>query len=418
MPKAEGIRPNPSRRCGCEYCREKQPEPQRRATANHTGTWQARWYDAAGKRQALTRETKGAAKKAMDAARGEVVSGTFIDPERGKIRLTAWHKKWLAGRNKEDTTNANVDSHWRVHVQPRFGDYPLAALQNMHSDIQAWVVEMERAGLAAETVSHIHNVLDMLLAAAYRDRRIHFNPCDAIEFKPAAPRHPDDERPPTLDQVTSTVARIYHPCYRQLPLLACETGLRWGELAGLLPDAVNLAEGYLTVRRVMIEVKGRLELRDYPKTSASYRMVPLSAAGSAVIERQYQVQPPVKGEPIFRGPDLAWLRRKFNERIWLPAAELAGVHRAMQRPSGRMEHWPTIHDLRHLFASRLENAGVPESTRKYVLGHKRPAKKDITWRYTHPAEWQRMLAEVLRALGDEVDEEKELPPPRRLRLVV
>lgn len=412
MPRSEGVRQLPSKKCGCERCLAKYPGDRpksRKCTAN----WQYRFYDDAGNRQSGTRRTYTEAVDAMNKAKGEVVSGTFNDPKRGKVTLSKWRAEYLLTRaSLEAATLARDESHWNVHVGPAWGRKTLRSIEHDHKGIQQWVAQLEKTH-ESKSVSSILNCLDQLLAFAKRDKRIGDNPCEGIKVKPPTRRHARDERPPTIEQTQACALKIGIPRYRQLPLLVLETGLRWGEVAGLPPEAVDLDEGLVEVWQILEEVGGHTVLRQYPKSEAGFRTVPLTIAGKQLIRMQYEIDEPVDGEPIFRGARGKYLsRNSYRTRHWLPATIAAGVHREHVRASGQKEHWPTIHDIRHTWASRLSDGGVPEATRKEMLGHERP-KNDVTWRYTHGAEDVKNL--VLRALGDEPEGEVK-PVVRRLRL--
>lgn len=395
MPRSIGVRQLPSRRCGCERCRKKYPKPERAAAKNCTANWQARWYDAAGNEQTATRRTKTEALAARNTALAAIGAGTYQDPKRGQITISAWRDLWLKGRTVERATTARDTSHWSAHLKKRWGGVPLRNVTYM--DVQAWVAKLETT-LAAATVRSILNSLDMLMAAALLDQRIPFNPCDGIKTQPPKRRHASEERPPTPDQVKAACSHTANPLYRRVPLLLLETGLRWGEITGVCLDALDLDDGTLDVRRVLEEVGGHKILREYPKSDAGFRTVPLTRVALALWREHLAEQPAIDGEPVLRGPNGAWLgRNNFRSRVWLPATIAAGIHRVRVLPSGKSEHWPTVHDIRHTWASRLENGGVPESTRKELLGHERP-RSDVTWRYTHGAEDIRAL--VLAALGD------------------
>lgn len=414
MPRSrEGVRQLPSKKCGCERCKEKYPAPQRRSTQRCTANWQYRFYDDAGNRQSGTRRTQDEAVDAMNKAKGEIVSGTWNDPKRGKLALNAWRAEYAQTRTSlEAATRARDESHWNAHVGPRWGRKTLRTIEHSHKDIQQWVAELERTHASA-SVSSILNCLDQLMEFAKRDKRIRENPCDGIKVKPPVKKHATQDRPPTIEQTQACATAIAIERYRQLPLLVLETGLRWGEAAGLPPEAVDIEEGLVDVWQVLEEVGGRKVLRKYPKSDASFRTVPLTLAGRALIRMQYEIDDPIDGEPIFRGPNGGYLsRNSYRTRYWLPATIAAGVHRESERASGQKEHWPTIHDIRATWASRLESGGVPESTRKELLGHERPGN-DVTWRYTHGAADIRDM--VLRALGDEPEGEVK-PVVRRLKL--
>jgi len=80
-------------------------------------------------------------------------------------------------------------------------------------------------------------------------------------------------------------------------------------------------------------------------------------------------------------------------------------------------HWPrnaTLKDFRHLFATLLENAGVPESYRRYFMGHAPGSAAIVT--YTHLDEvrehFERAANGKLRPLIDAIERRLyELNPP-------
>lgn len=418
MPRSLGVRQLPSKRCGCERCRNTYPAPERKPTKNCTGSWQARWYKADGSRDSATRKRKDDAIAARNTAVAAIEAGTWLDPKRGTISLAEWRAIWLKGRAVEDTTAARGASHWNAHIREAWGAVPLRAIG--HQEVQNWVRRLEARGLAPRTVGDILGSLGVLMAAAKRDQRIGINPCEKIQVRPVKGREPIADKPPTMVQIEALAAAVPlagtparpRNLYGRIPLVLLETGIRWGELAGLLPDCLDLEEGDLTVRRVLEEISGRVRLRDYPKSEAGFRTVPLTRAVRALFAAQFEEMPPVDGVPVFRGAHGGWLRRAdFHNRFWIPAAVASGVHRERELPSGIKEHWPTPHDVRHTFASRLENAGVPESVRKEVLGHEKP-KRDVTWLYTHAPEDSRAM--VLEALGD--DSGAPRPVVRGLRI--
>ena len=60
----------------------------------------------------------------------------------------------------------------------------------------------------------------------------------------------------------------------------------------------------------------------------------------------------------------------------------------------RKEWWPRVHDLRHTFATRLKDAGVPEKDVQVIMGHERGGK--VTWLYQHAG--PELVEEVRAAL--------------------
>lgn len=389
--------------CRCKLCTAKFRPGEEPGVKNCSGPWQARYRDPSGRQRAKTFSGKDAKKRAdafLDNTRDRVRSGSFVDIDRAQITLDEWHTKWDATRRIEPNTQETADSVWRTHVQPAFGTWPLSAIGNL--DIEEWIARMA-AKVGRATIDKAFQMMDRMLSAAERDRRIAHNPCDGVKLPKPQPRHPDDLMPPSYDQLALIRDRMpghYHP----LLIVAEETGLRWGELVGLRRCWVNFDDHSIQVRETIIQVRGKPARKAYPKSAAGCRSVPLSARAEQALKAHLQQHPAsaartspasgmhpdelvfrsplagrkVKNKPVFSGV----LDRSSFRQKWTAAVKAAGVGRQERNATtGRVEWWPHVHDVRHSFASRLHELGVPEADAQRILGHERGGK--ITWLYTH-----------------------------------
>lgn len=133
-----------------------------------------------------------------------------------------------------------------------------------------------------------------------------------------------------------------------------------------------------------------------------------------------------RDEPPLLGHSVDELQRVFEERCQaraeLSAHDRVRVRDQILKEAGAMQydhiehefgrvakklHWPsdaTLKGFRHLFASAMENAGVPEFYRRYLMGHA-PDRAAITT-YTHLNElrtqYERAVELTLRPLTDVV----------------
>ncbi|MFF1843108.1 tyrosine-type recombinase/integrase [Streptomyces sp. NPDC058217] len=378
--------------CGCKPCTEKFRPGDKPTRKDCTGSWQARYRDPSGKQRAKTFTGQGAKRKAeafLDRARDQVRTGSFVDLDRGQITVDEWHAKWQAAQRIGENTRETATSVWTNHVQPQFGSWRLTSIGNL--DVEEWMVGRV-AVVGVATVEKAFKMLDRLMTAAVRDRRITHNPCEGVKLPKAQAKHPDDLMPPTYDQLAQIRAHVpdhFHP----MLIFAEETGLRWGELVGLRRCFVDFEAGSIQIRETIIQVHGKPKRKAYPKSAAGCRTVPMSARAAHALKGHLDKHPvessrtaPSSGmhaeELVFRGRRGGVLGRSNFWRLWTSASDAAGVSRQVENPvTRRVERWPHVHDVRHAFASRLHALGVPEADAQKILGHERGAK--ITWLYTH-----------------------------------
>lgn len=447
-PASSNPRPNPSMKCGCPVCLKKFPG-NRLPAEEHTGSWEARYTDPGGKGRSKNKATYEEAVAFLEETRTAIRQRTWTDPARGEITLSAWHTLWWPSQQAriEANTEDRDGRSWRNHVQPAFGARRLIDLTWL--DIQNWVNSIwdgNGGPLAASSVVKAFQVLDRMLESAKLDRRIPFNPADGVKLPTIKKLHPEDRRGPSYAQLRR-VRRQLPKHMRVVQIIAQETGMRWGEIAGLRACHVDLVNRRLQVREVLIEQGGKIRRKAYPKSDAGLRTVPLTRLAWRVLAWHLRQDPAsthrsdpdndelLPEELVFRGrnkvsrvshrPYRAPLRRSTYYRQWVKAIQDADVARKREKKikvqetdeaTGRTrtvekvkrQWWPEFHDQRHTFASRLHDRGVPEAVTQEILGHERAG--EVTWLYTHAA--ADYAGQVLAALEDNGDSSG-----KRLRLV-
>src|SRR5690606_29392617 len=152
--------------------------------------------------------------------------------------------------------------------------------------------------------------------------------------------------------------------FHTLFIMAVNTGMRRGELAGLCWDKVNFDRSLIEISRL----RDRLGLGDRTKTAGSRRYIPMNA-----VVRNYLLALKEKsthdvvvvddnGEPF----DVDHLYRDF--RKFLKLAKIKEQYR--------------FHDLRHTFASHFMMNGGNIYDLQKILGH---TSLEMTQRYAHLA---------------------------------
>lgn len=311
------------------------------------GKWQATVRHPSGKKYSQSDPLKEVVKTWASDQETAIRRGEFVDPNAGKVTLAEWREKWLKTWRVELATRDRAASHWRNHVEPAFGKWPISAIQS--EDVEAWVTDMETRGVGLPTVGHSLRLLKQMLKAAVKHKKILVNPADGITATTPEP-HVDriltrDEADKLLEQFTGA-DRVF-----VATLLYC--GLRFQEAVGLRRFRVDLLRKRILIQKVL--PKKGVEKR--PKTDAGVRAVPLT--DELVVELSKLIPAPDDGL-VFTSPrgGRMWYGSFMTHR-WYPALERAKLP----------EPPPTPHDLRHTYGSWLGEAGMPAGQIAALMGH-------------------------------------------------
>jgi len=383
----------------------------RRRRRDCTGVWQARYRTPDGQQKAknfaIADGGKRAAEAFLDDVRSRVRRREYGDPKRGEITMSQWWDMWWPAQPTRAVTTTNRKlSNWRAHIEPKWGKWRLCDLE--YIELQAWITKEVRGH---HTRKKVLELLNQMLSAAVKDgKRIPFNPAAEVEIDAPPKKDAEDTRPPTREQCA--LIRQHLPVwYRPLVVFIEETGMRWGEVTGLRWAHVNVDAAHLKVKEVLSEDRGTLFRKAAPKSVAGFRTVPLTPEAVDAVRTMAARFAPVDtvspigdgrelfpDELVFRGPLGGALTRHNFRRSWIPAIQAAGLARKVTSPeTGRDEWWPRVHDLRHTFATRLKDLGIPEKDVQTVMGHDRGSK--VTWLYQHSAE--DVAAQVLAVMAPE-----------------
>jgi site-specific recombinase XerD len=275
-------------------------------------------------------ELKGVISDWADDLEADIRRGEFIDPRLAKTTVAEVWAKHSGARRLELASRKRDESHWKVHVAPRWGKVAVGSI--LKPDVQAWVNKMETAhaaGCRAKgcrgcryggwTIIAALNVLKAALELAVDAGMIRSNPARRVKA-PVPPAHVD--RVITAEEERTILARLddLFPGRRDGRLFVetlFETGGRWEEIAAVSREAVNLRDKLIALGPVM-ERNGTV--RAYPKGARTrnhpgFRDVPI---GDALLVRlKPVVLATAKGGLLFTAPQGgALLYPTWLDRVW------------------------------------------------------------------------------------------------------
>jgi integrase len=371
----------------------------KRAGRRGTGRrWRARYLDLDGRERSRSFGRKIDAERFLAEVEHSMVTGSYRDPDAGRVTLRAYAADWLASRTCDPATRQVYEGHIGHHIVPALGGERLDQLAARPTKTQAFVAGLD---MAPTTARQVLGTLSRIMAAAVDDGLISRNPCKA-----ASVRAPKAARPKVQPWSGPQVAAVRAGLPGRLRGLAdagAGLGLRQGELFGLAVENIDFLRKVVHVR-LQVRLIGTRRVLAPPKGGRE-REVPLPDPVAVALAEHIRLYPPAAVELPWRVPDGpkrtarllfrstdggALLRSSFNN-TWRKAVRSAGL-----APGQRAG----THQLRHRYASVLLAGGVDIRALSEYLGHHDPAFTLRVYAHLMPSAEGRARRAVEAALAD------------------
>ena len=337
--------------------------------------WEARYTEGAdpgtGKQvqRSITGKTQKEVSQKLKAATTAIDNGTYTAPNKQTLGqwLDAWTETYCSSVKPRTLEIYNSDI--RVHIKPALGAVRLEALTTQN--IQAFYNGLSKptkdrpAGLSPKTVKNIHGVLHKALQQAVLIGYLRFNPTDACTL----PRREKKELTPFDDeQITAFLREIHGSRYETLFTVTLFTGMREGEILGMMWDCVDFQEGTITVNKQLQLHKavGNGFYQVGTTKNGKGRIITPAASVMALLKRHRAAQAAKRLRAGKLWQDSGFV---FTDDLGQPLAK-ATVYRAFKKAAaaiGRPD--ARFHDLRHSYAVAAIRAGDDIKTVQETLGH-------------------------------------------------
>lgn len=313
--------------------------------------WQAVWSEA-GEERTKSFRTKTAAEDHLVWIQHNQKSGTYINPEKGRVFVRDLMDDWLATLvHYNPSTMATTRSDVAATILPHWGGVVLADITQ--ADVQAWVAGM---GKAPRTVQTIHGRFLSFLKWCVDQGRMAKNPAAGVNLPRGKKR---THIFLTVAQVT-LLAEAINGRYKGVVWVLATTGLRIGELAELRVKDLDLRRRRVTISRAVVFVGKEAQVG--PPKNKQTRTVPLTRTAAGYLEAAAEGKAPdALLFPTKRGRQIRannFKRRDFDQAVEAANKSGAGIS---------TELW--VHDLRHTAASWAVQSGASVKSVQRMLGH-------------------------------------------------
>ena len=351
------------------------------------GRYQAR-YTLNGKRYTIYGKTQKEVEKRLRDAQYEIDHGIFAKPD--KITVDTWFETWMReyqSNTIRETTEVLYRSMYKHHIKDSIGHMKLQTVRPEH--IQTLFNQMKNEGYAPSFIKRFRNVLNRMFKLAYQNDLIMRNPVEKTTTpKEEGKRERENHRALTESEQRKFMqyADELEPQYADLFYFGFSTGMRIGELFALEWDEVDLIEQEVHVTGTMIKIDGKEYKKGSTKTDKSKRIIPLlpeivrRMRKHKLRQAEYKLMlgeewKPVEGleHLVFTTPVGRPLSRGVVYNAIDRIIEVINHDERVEAEKERrkplvFEHFSS-HCMRHTFATRTLERGVPPKVVQEYLGH-------------------------------------------------
>jgi len=244
------------------------------------------------------------------------------------------------------------------------GHIPIRELQVEHIELFYDYIKK----YSNDTINKTNSMLKRAFRMALHKQIIDVNIMDNVYVrKPKSDKHDRDVKGMTQEEQRRFVSalndykvRYGSNSYRLQLLIELYSGMRMGEINALKPEDIDFEKGYVHVcRTVVVTRKNHRFIKDTAKTEAGERDVPISKSLEKILKKALEEMKDNPEGLIFYD---------HRKKCIISTTQVNSVFSTICKKAEVKCYGQ--HSLRHTFATRCIEAGVPALALKSWLGHK------------------------------------------------
>ena len=352
------------------------------------GTWEARIMIGRDVKGKPTFKTFTSKKRSVVAAKlaNYIANQKGIEPRsNGNMTVAKWLLKWFddyVDKNVKISTKSSYETIIQRHLIPYIGHIKLDKLKK--ADIEEMYLTLlkkgradGKGGLSVKTVNNVALVLHKALSEAMKHELIIKNPADIADVPTLRSTNTKKKEVEVLTRQEQEA--LINACGDDVYSVAIKvdllTGMRLGELLGLQWKDINHQNRTLTICRQVnrlkdyspnAKAKTRLGIQDDTKTKNSNRTIPIPEGLIKLFDR-YKIQQDEQKRRFGKGYHHLGMIFSREDGYYIDPATFRDHYQQKLNESGVKHH--TFHALRHTFATRALEAGIPVKVVSQLLGH-------------------------------------------------
>lgn len=306
--------------------------------------------------------TKKNAEKQLIDLKSSINNKNFI--LKKDITLVERYKQYIEDETRQlaPYTKYTRNNILKIDIEPFFKD---CKLQDVTPALLQAFINNAYTKYTLSSAKNRSETIKTVLREAYRLKEINENPCDFVKNPSKSLKKSECINEPYSREEVKKVIECLEGENIEIPILLMLTlGLRFGEAAGLRWQDIDFKNNTISIRQILVYIKGQGISFKEPKTSGSLRTISvpteimLKLKKLKIKHNEYRLGHSLEYE------DIVCLNKYL--RPFIPPRLNNNWNRFLKKNNIRKIR---MHDLRHTHATMLVLAGVDFKTISNRLGH-------------------------------------------------